>query len=86
MASRHTLAVFCASVGCMNPATLANLIQNDNDLRIFCDGCGRCRDLDVFVLATTLGPSMPVPEIGRRARCTECGHKGGSMQVVAVKW
>ena len=70
----------------MNPATLANLIQNGNDLRIFCNGCGRCCDLDVHALAKTLGPEMAVPKIGGRARCAECDHKGGSMQVVAVRW
>lgn len=70
----------------MNPATLSNVIQNDNDLRVFCDNCRRCRNLDVHALAKILGSDIPVPEIGRRARCTECGHKGGSMQVVAVRW
>jgi hypothetical protein len=69
----------------MNPATLANVIQNNNDLRIFCDGCGRCHDLGVHTLAKTLGPEMAVPEIGRRARCTEYGHWGGSMQVVVAR-
>jgi len=65
---------------------LTNLIQNNNELRIFCNGCGRCHDLDVHALAKTLGPEMAVPAIGRRARCIECGHKGGAMQVVAVRW
>ena len=70
----------------MNPATLANLVTNDNGLRVFCDGCGRCVDLDVDKLVSTHGSDMPVPEIGRRSRCTECGTKGGSVQVVAVVW
>jgi hypothetical protein len=67
-------------------ATLANLVANDNGLRVFCDGCGRCVDLDVDELVITHGETMPLPEIGRRARCSACGKKGGSVQVVAVRW
>ena len=70
----------------MRPATLANLIANDNGLRVFCDGCGRCVDLDVKELTSRLGTTMPLPEIGRRSRCTVCGAEGGSVQVVAMKW
>jgi hypothetical protein len=69
----------------MQPATLANLIVNNNGLRVFCGACYRCRDLDVDALAVRFGPAMELPEIGRRARCI-CGHKGGSVQVVAVHW
>ena len=70
----------------MQPATLDNLITNDNGLRVFCDDCGRCVDLDVAELASRLGAAMSLPEIGRRSRCTACGAKGGSVQVVAVGW
>ncbi len=69
----------------MQPATLANLITNGNGLRVFCNACHRCRDLDVDAMAQRYGPAMELPELGRRARC-ECGHKGGSVQVVAVRW
>ena len=70
----------------MTAATLANLIANDNDLRVFCDACGRCADLDVEALTARYGGGMEVPDIGRRSRCTKCGHKGGDTQVVAVRW
>ena len=66
-------------------ATLANLIANDHGLRVFCDACGRCVDLDVDTLVGRHGEAMELPEIGRRARCKSCGEKGGSVQVVAVK-
>ena len=66
-------------------ATLANLIANDHGLRVFCDACGRCVDLNVETLVSRHGEAMELPEIGRRARCSECGGKGGSVQVVAVK-
>jgi hypothetical protein len=67
-------------------ATLANLIANDNSLRVFCGGCQRCVDLDVGRLVERYGEGMPLPEIGRRSRCKACGAKGGSVQVVAVRW
>ena len=43
-------------------ATLANLITNDNGLRVFCDGCDRCVDLDVDVLVIRYGGDMELPE------------------------
>ena len=70
----------------MQPATLSNLIANDNGLRVFCNSCYRCRDLDVEKLVGIYGRGMELPEIGKRARCGECGGKGASVQVVAVSW
>lgn len=70
----------------MLPATLANLVANENGLRVFCDNCGRCVDLNVSLLVDRYGPAMPLPEIGRRSCCTACHQKGGSVQVVAVRW
>jgi hypothetical protein len=67
-------------------ATLDNLIANDNGLRVFCNSCVRCVDLDVGALVQRYGAKMPLPEKGRRSRCTACGTKGGSVQVVAVGW
>lgn len=68
----------------MQPATLQNLITNDNGLRLFCDGCGHCVDVDVAVMVSRYGKAMALPEIGRRSRCRECGAKGGSVQVVVA--
>lgn len=65
-------------------ATLANLVANDNDLRVFCNSCVRCVDLDVDALVERYGGAMPLPEIGRRSRCEASGTKGGKVQVVAV--
>jgi len=86
--ARHPLRVSVGTVlWCgMEPATLSNLIANDNDLRLFCDGCGRCVDADISRLVKRFGAAIPLPEIGRRSRCSECGAKGGSVQVVAVRW
>jgi len=30
--------------------------------------------------------AMPLPEIDRRVRCSECEEKGSSVQVVVVTW
>ena len=68
------------------PATLDNLISNNCGLRVFCDSCVRCVDLDVTDLLDRYGKSMSLPEIGARSRCTACGTKGGSVQVVAMSW
>ena len=67
-------------------ATLDQLTRLNQGLRVFCDACQRCADLNVKQLNATYGPSMPLPEIGKRARCSKCGYRGGSVQVVAVKW
>jgi len=48
-------------------------MANDNELRVFCDSCSRCRDLDVDALVNKYGSDMELPEIGKRARCGECG-------------
>jgi hypothetical protein len=70
----------------MLPAILPNLVANENGLRVFCDGRGRCVDLDVAMLIDGYGPAMPPSEIGRRSRRTSCSQKGQLVQVVAVSW
>lgn len=65
------------------PATLANLITNDSDLRA---NCGRSELLDIPTLVARFGDDMALPEIGQRLRCTGCGAKMGGVQVVAVRW
>jgi len=68
------------------PATLANLVANDHSLRIFCDGCRRCIDLEVDEMVRHHGELVELSEIGRRSRRAECGAKGGSIQMVAGGW
>ena len=70
----------------MTTATLNDLVQNDHGLRVFCDRCRRCAELDVPFLVSRYGTGMALPEVSRRAKCGECGGKGGSVQVVAVRW
>lgn len=42
--------------------------------------------MDVPKLVERYGKAMPLPEIARRALCSACGGRGGSVQVVAVEW
>lgn len=67
-------------------ATLANLITNDNGLRVFCDHCQHVAELDIADLARRYGGGVELPDIGKRARCRSCGGLGGSVQVIAVRW
>ena len=67
-------------------ATLRSLTDMNYGLALFCDGCSRYTQLDVAKLVERCGPDMELPTIGRRAKCTECGHKGASVQVQAVIW
>jgi len=46
---------------------------------IFTPPCVTCNTL-------SYGSATPLLEIGRRSRCATCGTKGGSVQVVAVRW
>jgi hypothetical protein len=67
-------------------AVLATLTQNNYGLRVFCDACKRVAEVDVKAAAERCGTAITLPEIGRRARCKDCGGLGGSVQVVAVRW
>ena len=67
-------------------ATLRNLTDCGYGFAVFCDGCYRYTRLDVEKLVERYGLDMELPAIGRRAKCTECGHKGASVQIQAVVW
>ena len=67
-------------------ATLKNLTDHNYGLKVCCNGCSRFSDLDVNQLVERYGLGMELPSIGQRAKCTECGHKGGRVQVDAHNW
>lgn len=67
-------------------ATLANLTTNGYGLNVFCRSCCRCASADVLALVSRFGPSMPLPAIGERSRCRQCGAKGADVQIQAVEW
>jgi len=66
-------------------ATLGNLVDNNHGLRIFCDACSRESEVDVDQLLALYGRDLTLPEVGRKAKCRECGHKGGTVQVISVR-
>ena len=68
------------------PATLAQLLQCNQGLRGICGSCGHVAELDTLALSLRFGESAPVPLLGSRLRCSKCGHLGGRVQVVAVRW
>ena len=57
----------------MAVVTLADLIRDRRLLWIYCRDCGRERDVDPATLP--LPGKCPVPEVGKRMRCSECGSR-----------
>lgn len=55
------------------PVTLGMLVAGGKLLWVYCRDCGHERDLEVASLP--LPPSTPVPEVGRRMRCSRCGGR-----------
>ena len=63
---------------------LSNVLENNNGLRIFCHYCMRCWDLNVDLLSKRYGKNVSLTDIANRAKCTKCGHKKATIQVVAL--
>jgi len=59
-------------------ASLANRIEDDHALHMFCDAFKRVADIDVEAIAAKYGRSVMLTEIGAKARCNECGGLGSS--------
>lgn len=55
------------------PVTLDDLQRDGKFLWVYCNACGRDRDLDP--LALPLPGTTPVPTIGKRMKCSACGSK-----------
>lgn len=55
------------------PVTLASLIRQHKLLWCYCRDCGRERDLDPSSLP--LPGEFPVPQVGNRMKCTQCGSR-----------
>ena len=58
-----------------NPALLGKISKQGLDIFGYCNSCHRNRVIDSAPLIQRLGKGYPVPGIGRRTRCTECGSK-----------
>lgn len=55
------------------PVRLGDLAREGKLLWGYCRACGRERDIDPATIP--LPAAVPVPEIGRRMRCTACGSR-----------
>src|SRR5215472_6988058 len=55
------------------PVLLGDLIRDGKLLWLYCRDCFRERDVDPSTIA--LPPDMPVPEIGKRMKCSACGSR-----------
>jgi hypothetical protein len=55
------------------PVRLGDLIRERKLLWLYCRDCFRERDVDPTTIA--LPPDVPVPEIGKRMKCSSCGSR-----------
>ena len=57
----------------IGPARLGDISAAGLDIFGYCNSCHRNRVIDSGGLLVRLGPSYPVPKIGRRMKCQDCG-------------
>ena len=55
------------------PVTLGDLIREDKLLWVYCRDC--CHERDVNPANVPLPADTPVPEIGKRMKCSNCGSR-----------
>ncbi len=58
-----------------HPERLGTLASRGGTLLCWCNRCAHHARLDGRQLTLTLGPDFPVPEVGARLRCSNCGAK-----------
>jgi hypothetical protein len=57
------------------PERLGALAARGRAILCWCNRCNHHARLDGRQLALSLGPGFPIPEIGSRLRCSNCGAK-----------
>ena len=57
------------------PERLGMLAARGRAIFCWCNRCSHHARLDGKQLSLSLGPDFPVPEIGARLRCSNCGAK-----------
>jgi hypothetical protein len=67
------------------PMTLGNALDNQLELIVGCDACGRSAPVDVAVLADWLGRDFAVPDIEKKGRCGTCGERRAWVRVSGYK-
>ncbi len=55
------------------PVTLADLIDQGKLLWCYCTSCGNERDVEPATVP--LPPDFPVPDVGKRMKCSQCGAR-----------
>ncbi len=55
------------------PVTLGDLIREDKLLWVYCREC--CDERDVNPANVPLPADTPVPEVGKRMKCSACGSR-----------
>ncbi len=55
------------------PVTLRDLIREDKLLWVYCRDC--CHERDVNPASVPLPPDTPVPEVGKKMKCSKCGSR-----------
>ncbi len=75
------------------PVTLGDLIRDDKLLGVYCCDC--CHERDVNPAPVPLPPETPVPEIGKKMKCSKCGSRKvdtrpelypGSIEKMRERW
>ena len=64
------------------PVTLADLANAGKLLWVYCCDCGRERDVDP--LSVPLPPTLPVPSVGTRMKCSACNFAEDQHQARAL--
>ena len=57
------------------PVTLAEIAAQGLDVWAWCNDCFHHAVLPIGALTEKLGPDYPVPHVGRRTYCRECGSR-----------
>ena len=77
----------------MVAVTIADLIRDRRLLWVYCRDCGRERDVDPATLP--LPGDYPVPEVGKRMKCSACGSRKvhtapelypGGVEAMRTRW
>jgi hypothetical protein len=55
------------------PVTLGDLIHADKLLWVYCRDC--CHELDLDPATIPLPGDTPVPDVGKRMKCSKCGSR-----------
>jgi hypothetical protein len=73
--SRFKERVIAAQERLTRPDRLGALAARGGAIFCWCNRCAHHARIDGRALSLALGPEFPVPEVGARLRCSNCGAK-----------